>query len=110
VVERGRQALLGQEGEQCLEVVPPGLEGLVLPLVEAEHVEVEPPPAVEEDGHLLAHEGVGEVGEREGSRDRVVVGERDEVHASPPRPIVDLERVGIAFPADVLQQRELRAA
>ena len=110
VVDRGRQALLGQEREERLEVAPPGLEGLVLPLVEAEDVDVELPPAVEEDRHLLAHEGVGQVGEREGPLDRVVVGERHEVHPPPPRPVVDLERVGIALPPDVLQHRDLRAA
>ncbi len=37
--------------------------------------------AAEPRGELLRHEGVGPVGERERAVDRVVVGERDEVHA-----------------------------
>jgi len=110
VVDRGRQALLGQEREERVEVAPPGLEGLVLPLVEAEHVDVELPPPVEKDRHFLAHEGIGQVGDREGSLDRVVVGEGHEVHPPPPGPVVDVERVRVALPPDVLQHRDLRAA
>ena len=110
MVDGGGQPLLGQEREEGLEVGLPGLQALVLPLVQAEHVDVELSPAFEEDGDLLAHEGVGQVGERERPLDRVVVGQGDEVHAPPASPLVHRERGGVAFPADVLEHRDLRAA
>ncbi len=61
VVHGGGQALLGEEGEEGLEVVPARLEGLVLPLADAEDVDVQPAAPADEDRHLLAHEGIGQV-------------------------------------------------
>ena len=71
---------------------------------------VELAAAVEAERHLLADEEAVTVDEPERALDRVVVRERDEVHAPPERPLVDVERIGVAFPADVLQHGDLGAA
>jgi hypothetical protein len=46
--------------------------------------------AAEADGELLGHEHAGAVGDLEDAGDRVVVGDRDEVHTAPLGELVDL--------------------
>jgi hypothetical protein len=53
--------------------------------------------ALEVRGQFLGDERVGQMIERQRAIDRVVVGDRHEVHASRLRQLVDLERGGGAF-------------
>ena len=100
VVHRGRDTLLREPGEEGLGVVTAGLDGRVLGLGDVEDVDVELAPAGQGHGDLLAHEGVGQVGQPERAHDLVVVGQGDQVHAPTPRLLVDLERVGVALPPE----------
>ena len=103
VVDGGGQALLGQEREEGLEVGPPGLEALVLPLVQAEHVDVELSPALEERRVTSSLTKVSGRWARESAPS--IVSWSVSVTRSMPRPaspLVHRERIGVAFPADVL--------
>ena len=82
----------------------------VLALVDPEDVHVQLAAAFELERDLLADEAVRQVREPQRALDRVVVGERDEVHPAPPRPLVHLERVGIALAAQVLEHRDTGGA
>jgi hypothetical protein len=110
VVHARGDALLVQVGEEGLGVPPPGLDAEVLPLRDVEDAEVELAIPLEVERRLLAHERVGKVGQPQGSFDRVVVGEGDEVHPPPPRLLVDRFRLGVAFLPEVPQDRQVRGS
>src|SRR6185295_19149777 len=67
------------------------------------------PAALEMDGELLGEEALRKVREAHRALDRVVVGERDELHAAPPSALVDLEGIGIALAAQVVEHRNAGA-
>jgi hypothetical protein len=98
VSERGGDLVLAQERRACLHIVAVGLEPLVVLRGDAvaEHVHGLR-LALETGGQLLGDERAGQVRDRQRAVDRVVVGDRHEIHASRPGQLIDLERVGGAF-------------
>jgi hypothetical protein len=110
VIDGGGQSFLGEEGEEGLRVSAPRLQGMVAALVEVEDVDVELAALGEAERHLLAGEEAGLADQMQGPLDRVVIGEGHEVHAPREGPLVDVARIGVAFPADVLQHGDLGAA
>ncbi len=110
VVDARGDALLGQVGEEGLGVLALAGDLLVLRLGEVEHVHVELPAALEGHRHFLAHEHVGQPPQLQGARDRVVIGEGDEVHAARERGLVDRHGLGVALAAHVAQHGEVGRA
>ncbi len=96
--ERAGDLVLVQVGGAGLDVAGMGLEPVVVgggdPV--AEHVHGLG-LAGEPGRELLGDEDVGAVGDLQAARDRVVVGDRHEVHAAPLREVVDLLRRGRAL-------------
>jgi hypothetical protein len=110
VVDAGRDPLLGQQREQRLGIAPARLQLRVLALPDPEHVEVELAAGLELERQLLRHETVRKVREPERALDRVVIAQRHEVHPTPARPLVDLERVRVALAPEVVEHRHTGAA
>ena len=99
--QRAGDPVLVQVGGAGLDVAGVGLKPVVVgggdPVTEDVH---RLRLAGEPGGQLLGDEDVGAVGDLEAAGDRVVVGDRHEVHAAPLREVVDLLR----------RRRALRAA
>ena len=93
VRERAGDLAFVQVRRDDLDVVAVRLQPLVVVGrdAEAQHVHLLR-LAAERDGELLGHEHAGAVGDRQRAVDRVVVGDRDEVHAAPLGERVDLFR------------------
>ena len=85
--------LLGEVREERLGIAPARLQLRVLRLGDPEGVHVELAAAFQVHGELHGKEALREVREPHRALDRVVVGERDEVHSAKARPLVHLERV-----------------
>jgi hypothetical protein len=93
VVGRGRDPLLRQVREQCLGVRAAAGDRLVLRLGDVEDPDMEDPATGQDAAHLLAHERPRQVGDLEGPRDGVVIGERHQIHV--PAAGLPVDRAGL---------------
>ena len=94
VSKRRGDLLLAQIARTRLDVASVGLQPLVIvrgdPVAEDVH---RLRLALEPDGQLLGDEHIRQVRDRSGTLDRVVIGDRDEVHSPPLGEFVDLHRL-----------------
>jgi hypothetical protein len=98
VRQRTRDLALVEVLRARVDVAAVALEPLVVVSVDAPAEDVNRLPLAREPrGQLLRHEEIGQRGQLERPADRVVIGDRDEVHAAPLGQLVDLVGRGCAL-------------
>ena len=92
-----REVFRGEIFLQLEDVLAPRLQFPVLPRIDAPHEHVDFATGVgKARAHLLAEERARAAGDLEAAVDRVVVGDRDEVHAPRVQRVVERGRRGVA--------------
>ena len=110
VRERVHEAALAEEGDELVDRAAVGLKVGVVLLGQVPHEDVQRRRVLGEAGRDLdREEGVLEVRDPQRALDRVVVGDRDEVHPPSPRHAVDALRLGERLPEPRAPQRKVPA-
>ena|SRR5487761_1197012 len=105
VMQAEEKLLLLQIGYERQEVIAAALNFSVLALVYVIYPSVNGGAARQAAGHFLAREKVGVAAEGLSSVDRVVVRNRDQVHAPALEAPIDVLRPAVAFPAKAAKGR-----
>lgn len=105
MIDAKENPAFGKIHQQRDEIVPSLLELNVLALMEVVNTNVNFRAARHPARQLLAEEESGPASQLFGTVDRIVIREREEIHASPLQQGVHLFRIAIAFAAEVARER-----
>ncbi len=104
VIHAERQAMLVEIGKQRRHVVAPALQFDVMAFLDIVDAHVQTGSGGSPAGDLFAEEEIRVAAQGLDGVDRIVVGDRHQVHPAPLELVVDVERMVVALAADSVEQ------